>query len=62
MEMPEELQDRYGYPEITEVIKRNILGLNFARLMKIDVTSKLRELYPDIETDALTKAAGARGH
>jgi hypothetical protein len=28
MEMPEELQDRYGYPELTRQIKEKIFGLN----------------------------------
>jgi predicted TIM-barrel fold metal-dependent hydrolase len=58
MEMPQELQERYGYPEITEVTKRNLLGLNFARLMNVDVTAKLKELYPDITPEALAKAVG----
>jgi len=44
MQMPEELQDRYGYPEITETARAKILGLNFAKLMKVDVEAKLREL------------------
>jgi uncharacterized protein len=55
--MPEELQERYGYPQLTDEIKRKILGLNFARLMKIDVEAKLRELYPELEDDVITRAA-----
>jgi uncharacterized protein len=58
LKMPEELQDRYGYPEITEAMKRKILGLNFARLMKIDVRAKLQELYPGITPDVVNKALG----
>ncbi len=34
--MPEELQRDWGYPEITEEIRAGILGLNLARLTKID--------------------------
>jgi predicted TIM-barrel fold metal-dependent hydrolase len=44
MQIPEELQDRYGYPEITETTRAKILGQNFARLMGIDVEAKLAEL------------------
>jgi uncharacterized protein len=35
--MPDELQERYGLPEITKDMKRKILGLNMARLMNVDV-------------------------
>jgi uncharacterized protein len=44
MEMPEELRVGFGYPEITQRDRENILGLNFARLMGVDVESKRREL------------------
>ncbi len=47
MAMPEELQDRYGYPEVTDEIKAKVLGLNFAGLMGVDVPAKIAELYPD---------------
>jgi len=36
LEMPEELQQNYGYPEITDEIRAGILGLNLARLTKIE--------------------------
>lgn len=36
MQIPRELQERYGYPEITEEDKRKILGGNQARLFGID--------------------------
>ncbi|WP_211697890.1 amidohydrolase family protein [Mycobacterium spongiae] len=35
MDMPEELQDRYGFPQVTESDKRLILGLNQARLFDV---------------------------
>jgi uncharacterized protein len=46
MTMPEDLQDGFGYPEITQRDRENILGLNFARLMGVDVEAKKRELVP----------------
>jgi hypothetical protein len=39
--MPEELQEKYGYLEVTEDDKRKIFGLNLAGLLGID-TSKRR--------------------
>jgi len=35
-QIPEELRERYGYPELTETAKRKILGLNSARLFGIE--------------------------
>lgn len=43
IEMPEELQDGYGYPPVTRDTIEKIFGLNFARVMKIDVPSKIDE-------------------
>jgi predicted TIM-barrel fold metal-dependent hydrolase len=37
LEMPEELQDRYGYPELTREIKEKVFGLNFARALGYDI-------------------------
>lgn len=39
LEMPEELQDNYGYPEITADDKAAIFGGNQARLLGVDVES-----------------------
>lgn len=44
MEIDEELQERYGYPQITEQDKRKILGENQARLFGVDIEAKKREL------------------
>jgi predicted TIM-barrel fold metal-dependent hydrolase len=55
MEMPEELQDGYGYPPLTKDVKRKIFGENFAGLMGIDIPSKLEELG---KTPAATGAEG----
>jgi len=37
IEMPEDLVDGYGFPPLTEEVKRKILGLNAARMLGIDV-------------------------
>ena len=37
-QIPEEMRERFGYPEITEQDKRKILGLNSARLYGITAT------------------------
>ena len=44
MQMPADLREGFGYPEITRRDRENILGLNFARLMGVDVEAKKREL------------------
>ena len=36
LEIPEEMQERYGYPALTPEIKAKVLGLNAARLYGID--------------------------
>lgn len=59
MEMPEELQDRYGYPPLTERVRRKILGLNQARLLGMDVNAKLAELYPDLDVAVRQRAASS---
>jgi len=37
LEIPEDLRSGYGYPQITREDKRKILGLNFARMMGVEV-------------------------
>jgi predicted TIM-barrel fold metal-dependent hydrolase len=44
MEIPRDLREGYGYPEITREDKELILGRNFAGLMGIDVEAKGKEL------------------
>ena len=46
LEIPDDLRDGFGYPQITRRDRENILGLTFARLMGIDVEAKKRELAP----------------
>jgi hypothetical protein len=36
-QMPQDLIDGYGFPPLTDEIKRKILGLNAARLLGVDV-------------------------
>jgi uncharacterized protein len=43
MQIDPKLQDRYGYPEITEDDKRKILGENQARLFGVDVAEAKRQ-------------------
>jgi predicted TIM-barrel fold metal-dependent hydrolase len=49
-EMPADLRDGFGYPDITREDRENILGRNFARLMGVDIEEKKREL--GLVTDA----------
>ena len=44
LEIPEDLRRGYGYPQLTREDKEKILGLNFARIMGVDVEAKRREL------------------
>jgi predicted TIM-barrel fold metal-dependent hydrolase len=45
LQVPEDLQEGWGYPEVTKEDKRKILGLNFARLLGIDLAAEQRKLY-----------------
>jgi uncharacterized protein len=44
MEMPEQLQEDYGYPAITREKKELMYGGNLARIMGIDIEAKKAEL------------------
>lgn len=46
-EITEEFQERYGYPALTDEIKRKIFGLNAARLYDIDPIGGTCDLDPD---------------
>jgi predicted TIM-barrel fold metal-dependent hydrolase len=43
LQMPEELQEKWGYPEITEDMRAKFLGLNLARLAKIEPTKRVKK-------------------
>jgi|SRR6185437_5283991 len=45
VQIPEELQDKCGYPPITAEDRRKMFGLNQARLLGIDVPRKVAQLY-----------------
>jgi hypothetical protein len=49
-EIPDDLRQGWGYPQLTMDDKRKILGLNMAKMMGIDVEAKLQELYPNQAT------------
>lgn len=44
LEIPEDLREGYGYPEITLDDKRNILGGNMARLFGVDIEASLSRI------------------
>lgn len=46
-EMPQDLMDDYGFPPLTEDVKRGILGLNAARLLGLDVPAMRASLDKD---------------
>jgi predicted TIM-barrel fold metal-dependent hydrolase len=46
-EMPRELVEGYGYPEVTHEIKRKMLGENFARMHGIDLDARKRLIAND---------------
>ena len=57
LQIPESMQQTYGYPKLTNAIKRRILGLNAARLYGL----KKREDRCSIPPDALAAAQVAQG-
>ena len=58
MEMPEELQDRYGYPALTDSVKRKILGLNQIRLLNLEPEEVISRIHPELSPEALARVAG----
>jgi predicted TIM-barrel fold metal-dependent hydrolase len=51
LKMPDKLMDKYKYPELTQEIKEQILGLNAAKLFGVDV----KESRKAIKADKLTR-------
>ncbi len=43
LQMPDELQEQYGYPEITSEIRAGILGLNLAKLTNIEPIKRTKK-------------------
>jgi len=54
-QIPEEMQKRYGYPALTEEIKRKILGLNSARLYGIRPARELGTQFKPVPRDYAAK-------
>jgi len=46
--IPDELVEKYGYPQITEEDKKKILGGNIARLFNINIEDKMKKIASDI--------------
>jgi uncharacterized protein len=46
-QIPDELRNQYGYPELTDTAKRKILGLNSARLYQLPTTTTYNAVPPD---------------
>jgi hypothetical protein len=44
MQISDDLRSGYGYPQITREDKEKILGLNFARIMGVDIDAKRKQL------------------
>jgi predicted TIM-barrel fold metal-dependent hydrolase len=44
VQIPDELQDKYGYPPITDDGRRKMFGLNQARLLGMDVNARIAAL------------------
>ena len=51
LKMKDELIEKYGYSQLTDEIKSQILGLNAAKLFGIDIPAELKK----IKTDKLTQ-------
>ncbi len=47
LKMTDELMEKYKYPELTDEIKNQILGLNAAKLFGIDVKAKRQAIKAD---------------
>jgi hypothetical protein len=54
-QIPEEMQRKYGYRELTEEAKRRILGLNSARLYGIDVPQDFAARFKSVPADYATR-------
>jgi predicted TIM-barrel fold metal-dependent hydrolase len=55
--IPDELIEKYGYPQITDEDKQKILGGNIARMFGINVDERMKKLAGDIVTQAKEERA-----
>ncbi|HSK72658.1 MAG TPA: amidohydrolase family protein [Pyrinomonadaceae bacterium] len=62
LQMPEDLQKRFGFKALTDKVKAKILGLNSARVYGIDVKAKMNAIPSDYVTKLKAKyrAEGAQ--
>ena len=62
LQMPEDLQKRFGFSPLTDKVKEKILGLNSARVYGIDAKAKMNAIPSDYMTKLKKKyrAEGAR--
>jgi len=61
-QIPEEMRRRYGYPQLTEGVKRKILGLNSAHLYKIGANGHLTDDPDNGQGDPVAKAGRGEYH
>lgn len=52
LQMPENLQEDYGLPQITREDKRKMFGENYARLIGLDVGAHLKKIYGEDRREA----------
>jgi hypothetical protein len=58
-QISEEYQDRFGYPALTDEIKRKVLGLNALRLHDVDpITAKCQFMRDELEQIRQTLTTG----
>jgi hypothetical protein len=50
-QIPEEMRKKYGYPELTPEAKRNILGLNAAKLYGVNPGGNLKKRFKPVPSD-----------
>jgi len=55
-QIPAELCEKFGYPQITDEDKRKIFGENLARLLGINIEEKMKKIAGDIVSGSREKA------
>jgi uncharacterized protein len=61
IQMPEDLQQRFGFKPLTDEVKAKIFGLNSAKVYGIDVTAKMNAIPTDYVTKLKAKYRSAIG-
>jgi hypothetical protein len=60
LQIPASLQEQFGYPALTDKVKKRILGENAAKLYKVKTNQKRCEV-PESSLDMLAQAQAAQG-